>query len=151
MPIKNHNILFMVFLFLLLNVSSLFATEEKMVVYKSPTCGCCQKWIEHIEAAGIKVEVQEVKNVNRYKRKFGVPWDSASCHTGKIGEYFIEGHVPAADVKRLLKEKRSVAGLAVPDMPVGSPGMEMGSRKDPYDVIAISKDGSKSIYSSHNK
>lgn len=123
---------------------------EEMIVYKSPTCGCCKKWITHLQDNGFKVKGQDMRNVTPKKIEFGITPQTASCHTGVINGYFIEGHVPAADIKRLLKEKpKNIKGLTVPGMPIGSPGMEQGNRKDPYNVLAIDKDGKTSVFASH--
>lgn len=124
-------------------------SSKELVVYKSPTCGCCGAWIQHMKNNGFTVTFHDVKDVQPYKKKYGVPSDMASCHTAIIDGYVVEGHVPAADVKRLLKERPQVIGLAVPGMPVGSPGMEMGNRKDPYDTVAIQKDGSVKVFQAH--
>lgn len=116
-----------------------------IVVYKSPTCGCCGKWVEHMEEAGFSVDVENMRDVTPIKRELGVPGRMQSCHTAKVGDYFVEGHVPADLVKRLLADRPDIKGLAVPGMPMGSPGME-GPRKDPYDVIAIGKDGRAKVF-----
>lgn len=121
---------------------------EEIMVYKSPTCGCCNKWVTHLENEGFKVKTENVANMNPVKEKFGVRGDYQSCHTAKIGKYFIEGHVPAADIKRLLKEQPDIKGLTVPGMVTGSPGME-GDRKDPYNVLAIDKNNKPSVYSKY--
>lgn len=121
-----------------------------MTVYKSPTCGCCKLWVDHIEKSGFKVSVIETEEMNPIKLKLGVPAGLGSCHTAKVGGYFVEGHVPANDVKRLLKEKPDALGISVPGMPMGSPGMEVPSGEtQPYNVTIINKDGSLSIFSSH--
>ena len=117
-----------------------------MQVYKTPTCGCCGKWVEHVKQAGFAPEVDDMPDVAPVKAKAGVPRALQSCHTALVGGYVIEGHVPADLVHRLLREKPPVAGIAVPGMPAGSPGMEMGDRKDPYEVIAFTKDGTTSVY-----
>ncbi|PLY15792.1 MAG: CopG family transcriptional regulator [Sedimenticola sp.] len=116
-----------------------------IVVYKSPTCGCCKSWIEHLEANGFSVETHDRTNMSPVKAEFGVPTDLQSCHTAKVGDYVIEGHVPADLITRLLEEKPKVMGLAVPGMPMGSPGME-GNRKDPYDVVTFQANGSSRVY-----
>jgi hypothetical protein len=127
------------------------AALPSMVVYKSPTCGCCTIWVEHVRAAGFQVEVHNVdeEKMQSVSSGGGVPNDLDSCHTAKVGGYTIEGHVPAADIQRLLKEKPAVAGIAVPGMPIGSPGMEMGGRKDPFSTIAFTKDGKKTVFAKH--
>lgn len=116
-----------------------------VVVYKSPTCGCCVEWIEHMEDAGFSVEVQNRRDLVPIKREFGIPGRMQSCHTARVGGYLVEGHVPADLVTRMLDEKPYIKGLAVPGMPMGSPGME-GPRKDPYDVIAIGNDGRLQVF-----
>lgn len=120
----------------------------KMVVYKSPTCGCCSAWVDHVKAAGFQVEVHDTANVAPIKNEHGLPQHLASCHTALVDGYVIEGHVPADVIRRLLAERPQVTGIAVPGMPAGSPGMEMGDRKDPYDIIAFARDGQVSVYES---
>ena len=112
----------------------------KLTVSKDPTCGCCGGWVEHMREAGFTVEVVETATLNQVKARLGVPAMLASCHTGEIAGYVLEGHVPAAEVKRLLTEKPSAKGLAVPGMPVGSPGME-GGHEDAYDVVLFGATG----------
>ena len=124
------------------------AGEPKAMVYKTPTCGCCSKWIEHLEENGFEVKSKNLSDVNPVKRMNGVPMRLASCHTAIIGGYFVEGHVPAQDVKRLLAERPNVAGIVVPRMPVGSPGME-GPNPEAYSVLAVKKDGSTEVFSRH--
>lgn len=126
------------------------ASAPVISVYKSPTCGCCKNWVDHVKAAGFTVEVHDVDNLSDIKADAGVPANTRSCHTAIVGGYAIEGHVPAATIQRLLKEKPALAGIAVPGMPVGSPGMEVpGQPADKYDVIAFKADGSTSVYESH--
>ena len=122
---------------------------QKVEVYKSPTCGCCSLWVEHMKKSGFDVEVHEVQNVMPFRQRFGVPDAMTSCHTAVIGGYAIEGHVPAADIKRLLREKPHAAGLAVPGMVRGSPGMEQGQGKDPYNTILFSADGKATTFARH--
>jgi hypothetical protein len=121
------------------------AKAADMVVYKSPTCGCCDKWIEHMEEAGFRVEAKNVPDLNPVKAEFGVARNLQSCHTATVGGYLVEGHVPADLVQRMLEEKPDIRGLAVPGMPMGSPGME-GPYKDAYNVLAIGTDGRTSVY-----
>ena len=119
-------------------------TLPKMVVTKDPNCGCCTGWVEHVRAAGFDVEVLESSEVNRLKVRLGVPEALASCHTAKIGGYVVEGHVPPAAIKRLLAEKPAGKGLAVPGMPVGSPGMEVeGVEPDTYEVVLFGPSGQR--------
>jgi hypothetical protein len=114
----------------------------KMTVTKDPSCGCCGAWVEHVRKAGLSVEVMESAEVNRLKVRLGVPEALASCHTAEIGGYVIEGHVPADVIKRLLAERPQGKGLAVPGMPVGSPGMEVeGVEDDTYDVVLFGAAG----------
>lgn len=114
-------------------------------VYKSASCGCCHQWVDHLRANGFTVKAHDVANPSDYREKFGVPKDLGSCHTGMVAGYALEGHVPAADIKRMLAERPKGKGLAVPGMPLGSPGME-GQRKDPFDVILIQADGRHKVY-----
>ena len=119
----------------------------KMTVYKSPTCGCCAKWVAHMRNAGFDLTVNDVPNVGEIKAQHHVPADAQSCHTALVGGYVIEGHVPADVVKQLLKEKPAVVGLAVPGMPVGSPGMESADAdKQAYNVLSFDKAGKTQVY-----
>ncbi len=118
---------------------------QQLSVYKSPYCGCCSKWVEHLTDNGFNVSEHNVQNIGSYKSRYGIPQKLGSCHTATIGDYVIEGHVPADDIKRLLSERPDIRGLTVPAMPVGTPGMEQGDRHDPYHVLAIQKDGSTYI------
>ena len=121
-------------------------------VYKSPTCGCCSKWVEHLKANGFATRVTNLDDLSDLKARHGVPSRLQSCHTAIVEGYVIEGHVPAADMRRLLKERPSIAGLAVPGMPTGSPGMEVaGARVQPYDVIAFDKQGNTRVFGSHGR
>lgn len=132
---------------LTISISS-FAGEE-ISVYKSPTCGCCTKWVDHLKKNGFKVKSYDVKDVIPIKKRSGVRPEQASCHTALIGGYVVEGHVPARDIKRMLKEKPDIVGLTVPGMVVGSPGMEQGSRKDPYKVMTINKSGPSKVFAEY--
>ena len=123
----------------ILSVTLLGAAD--MTVYKTPTCGCCGKWVEHVRAAGIKVKVLEVPSTAQARANAGIKEKYGSCHTGLINGYAIEGHVPVADILRLIKEKPKAKGLAVPGMPMGSPGME-GPYKDAYSVLLLTEEGS---------
>lgn len=117
-------------------------------VYKSPTCGCCDKWVEHMKANGFKVVTHEMNDVTPHKQRLGVPVGMGSCHTAEIGGYLIEGHVPAADVKRLLAEKPKAKGLVSPGMPQSAPGMDMPG-KQPYEIFLVRQDGSTSSFARH--
>ena len=123
-----------------------FATE--ITVYRSPSCGCCGKWIEHLEQEGFVVTDELIPSVAPVKSRLGVPRHLESCHTAEVEGYVIEGHVPAEDIRRLLVERPKATGLAVPGMPVGSPGKEMGDRNDAYDVVLFGG-GEPSIFASH--
>ncbi len=114
-------------------------------VYKSPTCGCCTKWVDHMQASGFKVSVENVVDMAAVKEQTGVPLDLSSCHTAIVGDYVIEGHVPARVVRAFLDEAPDLAGIAVPGMPIGSPGME-GPYPQAYDVIAFDKDGNRGVF-----
>jgi hypothetical protein len=120
-------------------------------VYKSPLCGCCEAWVKHLRSNGFTVTVHDVEDTGEYRKRFGMPERFGSCHTGHIAGYAIEGHVPAADIRKLLAAKPKAVGLTVPGMPVGSPGMEQGSRKDPFDVLLVKADGAASVFTRYNK
>jgi hypothetical protein len=128
--------------------SHLFAAGPKVDVVKTPTCGCCGKWVEHLRANGFTVTVKDVQSTTEYRRLNGVPDALASCHTATVGGYVVEGHVPAADIHRLLKEKPKATGIAVPGMPMGSPGME-GPRRDTYSTLLFHSDGRTSVFQKH--
>lgn len=128
--------------------STAFAVE--MTLYKSPNCGCCIAWAKHIEKAGFDVEVINQANNDQLRKENGITADLTACHTATIEGYVIEGHVPVADIERLLKEKPAIAGLAVPGMPASSPGMDVPNNKSPYQVIAFTKNGKKSVYNEYH-
>ena len=119
-----------------------------VTMYKSPACGCCSKWADHLRQRGYEVQTLEVRDLERVKIANGVPLGLASCHTALIEGYVIEGHVPVADIDRLLRERPAFAGLAVPGMPIGSPGME-GPNPEPYDVLSFDATGPLSVFASH--
>lgn len=120
-----------------------------IVVYKSPTCGCCDGWIEHLRANGFQVVTRDTSDVGAVKDRLGVLPTLVSCHTAIVAGYVIEGHVPARDIVRLLEEKPKIVGLAVPGMPAGSPGMESAQPPVPYDVVAFDSLGRTSVWSRH--
>ena len=122
-----------------------------MTVYKNASCGCCGKWVEHMQRHGFELTVHDVDNMSPVKERVGLPYGMGSCHTAEVGGYFIEGHVPAAEVARLLKEKPKAKGLTVPGMPIGSPGMEQGDQQQPYDVLLVNEDGSTSVFAHYPK
>ncbi len=136
---------------------SLFAQQQRaalapMTVYKSASCGCCKLWVEHVKAAGFTVREVNTDDLASVKREMGIPARLASCHTVVVGSYVVEGHVPADDVKKLLRERPAgVRGLAVPGMPIGSPGMEQGpvSAYERYDVMAFTAAGEMRVFATH--
>jgi hypothetical protein len=123
----------------------------KVTVYKTSSCGCCRLWVDHMKANGFDVQAMDVSSaeVRNVSKMAGLKDEDTSCHTAKIGNYTVEGHVPAADIKRLLNEKPAIAGLSAPGMPMGSPGMEQGGAKEAYDVIAFKKDGTSTVFAKH--
>ncbi|MES2990858.1 MAG: DUF411 domain-containing protein [Pseudomonadota bacterium] len=120
-------------------------------VFKSPTCECCGAWVDHLKAAGFPVSVTEVGDTTAARKRHGLPERFGSCHTGIVGGYVIEGHVPATEVIKLLAARPAAIGLAVPGMPVGSPGMEVGDRRDPYDVLLIDRSGRATVFAQYPK
>ena len=124
------------------------AKPVEIVVYKDPNCGCCKNWIDHLRKHGFKVTSHDSRDMQSIKSSLSVKNDLQSCHTATVGGYVVEGHVPAADIQRLLKERPKVAGLAVPGMPAGSPGME-GPVSEKYAVIAFAKNGTTKVFSRH--
>ena len=125
------------------------APRTKVSVWKTPKCGCCKDWVKHLEANGFEVMTHDVKETASKRQSLGLPAKYGSCHTGLVNGYVLEGHVPARDVQRMLKDKPAAIGLAVPGMPVGSPGMEMGTAADAYDVLLVLKDGSARVFQSY--
>ena len=121
-----------------------------VTVYKDPNCGCCAKWVDHMGAAGFRATVKDTADMDAVKKRLGVPANLQSCHTAVVGDYVVEGHVPAGDVQRLLREKPAVRGIAVPGMPTGSPGMEVpGRHADRYEVVAFARGGSTRTFARH--
>ena len=121
------------------------ASLVSIKVYKTPTCGCCKAWVEHLEQNGFKAEVVDMPDLSSVKTKYGVAHEHQSCHTAVVGDYTVEGHVPADVIMKMLNEKPAIAGLAVPGMPMGSPGME-GATKEPYDVLTFDRAGRTTVY-----
>lgn len=119
-----------------------------VTVYKSPTCGCCTAWVEHLRKEGFRVVAIDTADIDAIKRRQGVTQELSSCHTAVVGDYVIEGHVPAADIRRLLAERPQIRGLAAPGMPQGSPGMETGVR-DRYDVLSFTREGRTAVFATH--
>ena len=133
---------------LVLGARAVEAVPQTLHVYKSATCGCCQRWVDYLRSRGYTVTVENVPDVTPVKRNLGIPSEMQSCHTAVVGSYFIEGHVPAEDIARLLAEHPDVSGLAVPGMPIGSPGME-GPNPRAYVVLAVHKDGKVDVFADH--
>ena len=140
-------------LFTSLAVAAMFigsaAHAATMTVYKSPACGCCAKWVEHVEKHGFAVKTIPTDDMMAVKKKAGVPDALMSCHTTLVGGYVVEGHVPAADIKRLLAQKPRAKGLAVAGMPMGSPGMEHGDHREPYATMLIGTTGKATVFARH--
>lgn len=127
----------------------LSASDLTIKVYKSPSCGCCGDWIKHLEQNGFTVHSVNQNNMSLIKQQMGVPQNLQSCHTGVINGYLVEGHVPAADVRQMVTHRPAIKGLSVPGMPIGSPGMEMGSRVEAFKVISFKADGSALVVNSY--
>lgn len=125
------------------------ASGEEVTMFKDPNCGCCGKWADHMRANGFQVKEIATREMGAVKRQAGVPQALGSCHTAKVGGYIVEGHVPAADVKRLLADKPAVVGVSAPGMPMGSPGMEGPYPADRYDVVSFDRDGKTAVFASH--
>ena len=143
---KRRNILVAITSLVVLAISSPSQSAGPLVtVFKNPTCGCCGKWVEHLKANGFTVKVQEVNDTSAYEKQYRVPRSMVSCHTAVVNGYTIEGHVSAAEIKRLLSERAKVVGLAVPGMPMGSPGME-AAHSDAYSVFTFDESGQASVY-----
>lgn len=124
------------------------SAADAVDVYKSPYCGCCGKWVEHLRQAGFEVRTHEVNDVPAARQRLGMPERLGSCHTAKVAGYVVEGHVPAADIQRLLKEKPKAIGLAVPSMPPGSPGME-SPKPVPYNTLLVQAGGATTVFAKH--
>ena len=126
--------------------------KTQVIVHKSASCQCCGVWVEHLRSAGFVVEARNVEDLPSIKKRLGVPAELGSCHTAEVGGYFVEGHVPASDIRRLLQERPKARGIAVPGMPAGSPGMEVPSgQQDPYDVLLVGQDASVSVFARYRR
>ncbi|MEH2008847.1 DUF411 domain-containing protein [Nostoc sp.] len=130
--------------------TSLKSTALNAIVYHSPDCNCCGGWIDHLKAQGFKITDFSTPDIARVKQKYNVPDNLSSCHTAIVNGYVIEGHVPAEDIKRLLQEKPNVVGLSVPQMPVGTPGMEIGNRKDSFSVLSFDRNDSVTVFNKYS-
>ena len=124
------------------------SAADAVDVYKSPYCGCCEKWVEHLQQAGFAVRTHDVNDVPAARQRLGMPERLGSCHTAKVAGYVVEGHVPADDIQRLLKEKPKAIGLAVPSMPPGSPGME-SPKPVPYNTLLVQTGGATTVFAKH--
>lgn len=124
------------------------SAADAVDIYKSPYCGCCEKWVEHLRQAGFDVRTYDVNDVPAARQRLGMPESLGSCHTAKVAGYVVEGHVPAADIQRLIKEKPKALGLAVPSMPPGSPGME-SSKPVPYNTLLVQAGGTSTVFAKH--
>ena len=144
----NRSLVALLMLALLGAGSAAASAAEVVDVYKSPNCGCCGKWIDHMKDAGFEVRTHNVMDVPLARKTLGMPERFGSCHTAKVGGYVIEGHVPAADVQRLLKEKPKAVGIAVPSMPPGSPGME-SAKPVPYNTLLVQAGGEATVFAKH--
>ena len=132
------------------STTAIAAALPVVAVYKTPWCGCCKLWVEHLRKAGFTVEVHDVEDLDAEKDRMGVPADKRSCHTAEVAGYYVEGHVPAADIKRLLKDKPKAEGLVLPGMPMGSPGMEMpDGRSQPFAVELVDAKGQATVFARH--
>jgi len=125
--------------------------ELNIAVYRTPTCGCCQGWVEHIKQNGFQVTdiVKPESEIQAIRQKYNLPLDLTSCHTSEIAGYLVEGHIPVVDVKRLIAQKPDIAGISVPGMPIGTPGMEIGDRKQSFNVLAFEKDGQTEVFNAY--
>ena len=139
----------MLLAFSMTSVAEESPANKEMTVYRSPTCGCCGKWKEHADLNRFIIKDIVSDDMQAIKKKYGVPEKLASCHTAIVDGYVTEGHVPAADIEKLLKIKPKVVGIAAPGMPMGSPGMEMGGKQDDYDVVSFDSEGNYQIFSEH--
>jgi hypothetical protein len=128
--------------------SALAQSLGTVEVFRSPSCGCCGKWVEHLRQNGFQVQTHDVNDISATRKQLGMPDQLGSCHTARIGGYVVEGHVPASDIRRLLKDKPKALGLAVPSMPPGSPGME-SARPVPYQTLLVQTDGTSKLFAQH--
>ena len=127
------------------------AASPEVVVYKTASCGCCSGWVEHMKTAGFSVTAKDVADTTPERKRLGMPDRFAACHTASVAGYVIEGHVPAPEVRRLLEARPEAIGLAVLGMPLGSPGMEMDNRLDPYEVLLVDRRGQASVFARYPK
>ena len=131
--------------------ANVFARSDTLIVYRTETCGCCGEWVKRMISGGLRAEVQFVNDelLKSIKLQLGIPTQLSSCHTATISQYFIEGHVPVNDIHRLLIERPQARGLTVPGMPIGSPGMEMGTTKEAFDTLLVFENGRTEVFKRH--
>ena len=131
--------------------ANVFSMSDSLIVYRTETCGCCGEWVKRMISGGLRAEVQFVNDelLKSIKLKLGIPTQLSSCHTATISQYFIEGHVPVNDIHRLLIERPQTRGLTVPGMPIGSPGMEMGNTREPFDTLLVFENGRTEVFNRH--
>ncbi|MEO0759496.1 MAG: DUF411 domain-containing protein [Cyanobacteria bacterium J06648_16] len=132
------------------NAADLIAAAGEVTVFRSPTCGCCGQWAEHLQAAGFQIKDELTEDMDAVKAQYNIPDGFSACHTAIVGDYVVEGHIPVEDVIRLLAEKPDIAGIAVPGMPIGSPGMESGNYVEPYTVFSYTETGETAAFSAHS-
>ena len=131
--------------------ANVFSMSDSLIVYRTETCGCCGEWVKRMISGGLRAEVQFVNDelLKSIKLQLGIPAQLSSCHTATISQYFIEGHVPLNDIHRLLIERPQARGLTVPGMPIGSPGMEMGTTKEAFDTLLVFENGRTEVFTRH--
>ena len=131
--------------------ANVFSMSETLIVYRTETCGCCGEWVKRMISGGLRAEVQFVNDelLKSIKLQLGISTELSSCHTATISQYFVEGHVPVNDIHRLLIERPKARGLTVPGMPIGSPGMEMGNTREPFDTLLVFENGRTEVFKSH--
>ena len=131
--------------------ANVFSMSNTLIVYRTETCGCCGEWVKRMISGGVRAEVQFVNDeeLKSKKSQLGIPTELSSCHTATISQYFVEGHVPVNDIHRLLIERPRALGLTVPGMPIGSPGMEMGNTKEPFDTLLVFENGRTEVFQRH--
>jgi hypothetical protein len=131
--------------------ANVFSMSETLIVYRTETCGCCGEWVKRMISGGLRAEVQFVNDelLKSIKLQLGISTELSSCHTATISQYFVEGHVPVNDIHRLLIERPKARGLTVPGMPIGSPGMEMGNTREPFDTLLVFENGRTEVFNRH--
>ena len=131
--------------------ANVFSMSETLIVYRTETCGCCGEWVKRMISGGLRAEVQFVNDelLKSVKLQLGISTELSSCHTATISQYFVEGHVPVNDIHRLLIERPKARGLTVPGMPIGSPGMEMGNTREPFDTLLVFENGRTEVFNRH--